>query len=196
MPDLIAELMELPDFTQDAIDNSVDVAAFKGIKIDSFTKLPLKVRVSHYNDWLNELFKSKGGFVNDYQNKNKVNFDEGGVLQGYADEGFVSLTEEFETMTIDKALEKLAKKESAQAKKGIYRTAEKQLKVVFKEIFPDIVFDKILLKNISVDDTAKFLHLMDKNNFGEKSINTFSALFKHGGLKSPVTTLKELGKYE
>ena len=72
MPDLIAELMELPDFTQDAIDNSVDVAAFKGIKIDSFTKLPLKVRVSHYNDWLNELFKSKGGFVNGYQSEGTV----------------------------------------------------------------------------------------------------------------------------
>ena len=83
MPDLIAELMELPDFTQDAIDNSVDVAAFKDIKIDSFMKLPLKSRVSHYKDWLDELFKSKGGFVNGYQNKNKINFDGGGFIKSY-----------------------------------------------------------------------------------------------------------------
>ena len=189
-----ADDVYLEDITENTLDFAPEVADSLGMSLSEYLKLSLPQRID-----LTEKFiwqKKQGGFVNGYQNKNKINFDEGGVLQGYADEGFVSLTEEFETMTIDKALEKLAKKESAQAKKGIYKTAEKQLKVVFKEIFPDIVFDKILLKNISVDDTAKFLHLMDKNNFGEKSINTFSALFKHGGLKSPVTTLKELGKYE
>jgi len=100
MPDLIAELMELPDFTQDAIDNSVDVAAFKGIKIDSFTKLPLKVRVSHYNDWLNELFKSKGGFVNGYQSEGTVKTDDKqeaiNTLQNLILDSVKGKTEDFE----------------------------------------------------------------------------------------------------
>jgi len=122
------------------------------------------------------------GFLNQYK------FDEGGVLQGYQDKGFVSkVTLEAEkSKTISQALDKMLTAMPTQ--KETYTIARKQMEVIFREVYPDIakvlkegenILDKIQLRNVSWNDTAKFLQIADKKNYGEGTLKTLGSMYKY-----------------
>ena len=109
----------------------------------------------------------------------KMKFDGGGVLQGYQDKGFVSkVTLEAEkNKTISQVLDEMVKEIPTQ--KATYNTAKKQFETIFKEIFPDTKFSLIKVKDISWDDTAKFLQIADKKGYGEGTLKTFGSMYKY-----------------